>query len=340
MLISKRMGAVALMLLALTAGLALAQDAAPKAKKAAPAKAKAAAPAPAADEQEKPFTYSGPTRTIVGKVTLGKGSEPFKDWASCEGYIVAVPPQPPAEVIKQGRDAAMKWIKEQANTPAGKTYDAIKEYQKPFKLGPDGGFKIENAPLGQLGVVIRIIAPASQDDGPPDTLTGTRKLFQVDAGKGPFELGALSVVVPKEIKVGVEAPDFKVKTLEGKEISLKSLRGKFVLLDFWATWCGPCVGEVPNFKTAFDKFSKDPRFVMLSLSLDQDIEAPKKFVKDKGIGWLQGFLGDWEKDEVSKLYGVTGIPATFLVGPDGKVVARGLRGEALLPGIEKALGKK
>ena len=117
---------------------------------------------------------------------------------------------------------------------------------------------------------------------------------------------------------------------------------KYVLLDFWATWCGPCTGETPNLKAVFEQYGKRDDFVMMGLSLDQDKEKPIAYAKEKGTGWIDGFLGDWGKDEVTKKYGVRGIPSIWLIGPDGKVVAKGLRGEGILEAVRTVLeeGKK
>jgi len=77
---------------------------------------------------------------------------------------------------------------------------------------------------------------------------------------------------------------------------------------------------------------------MISLSLDTDQDAPRKFAKEKKTAWIQGFLGDWSQDNVTKAYGVDGIPEMFLVGPDGRIVARGMRGVAIKQAVERALG--
>jgi len=148
------------------------------------------------------------------------------------------------------------------------------------------------------------------------------------------------VVREEKVKVGQEAPLFEVKTVDGKEVKLADFKGKYVLLDFWATWCGPCRGETPNLKAVFEKYGKREDFAMIGLSLDKEVEKPMTYAKQNGCEWVDGFLGDWGKDEVTKKYGVSGIPSIWLIGPDGKVVASRLRGDGIMQAVSAALDNK
>jgi peroxiredoxin len=138
---------------------------------------------------------------------------------------------------------------------------------------------------------------------------------------------------------GDEAPDFEVRKLDGSSVRLADFRGKYVLLDFWATWCGPCRAETPNLKGVYDAYGKDPKFAMLGLSLDKAVEAPKDYARTEGIAWHQGFLGDWSKATLPARYGVEGIPAIFLIDPGGKIVSTDLRGAEIGKAVAAALGK-
>jgi len=139
------------------------------------------------------------------------------------------------------------------------------------------------------------------------------------------------------LKVGAYAPPFEAKTLEGKPLSSKTYSGKWILLDFWATWCGPCRGEVPHMKDVYQEFGKDPHFVMISLTIDDTMLPPKQYTKENELKWVQGFLGMGWKAPLLKLYGIHGIPAIYLISPEGKVVARGLRGDEIKKAVAKAL---
>jgi len=136
-------------------------------------------------------------------------------------------------------------------------------------------------------------------------------------------------VKQEPVVVGSEAPEISLNTPEGKTITLSSLRGKVVLIDFWASWCGPCRNEMPNVVEAYNKF-KNKGFTVYSVSLDKDGEAWKKSIKALGMPWENQVsdLKFWNC-EAAVRYGVNGIPATFLIDQKGIVIATNLRGAAL-----------
>ena len=136
--------------------------------------------------------------------------------------------------------------------------------------------------------------------------------------------------------IGKEAPEFALPDTKGKMVRLSSFRGKYILLDFWASWCGPCRQESPNVVRAYNKY-KGSKFDILSVSLDNDKAAWLKAIDKDGLTWTHvSDLTAWESSVV-KLYQVEGIPATFLLDPNGIVVARDLRGEELDKKLEELL---
>ncbi|MES2680375.1 MAG: redoxin domain-containing protein [Bacteroidota bacterium] len=128
--------------------------------------------------------------------------------------------------------------------------------------------------------------------------------------------------------VGQPAPDIKLPSPDGKEIALSSLKGKVVLIDFWASWCGPCRKEMPNVVKAYAKF-KNKGFEIYGVSLDKDKESWLEAVKSDGITWPQVSDLQFWNSEVVKLYSIEGIPYTVLLDKEGMIIAKNLRGADL-----------
>ena len=135
--------------------------------------------------------------------------------------------------------------------------------------------------------------------------------------------------------IGNEAPDFTLLTKDGKEIKLSSFRGKYVLVDFWASWCQPCRRENPNSVKVYKQYNSKG-FEILGVSLDKDRDAWIKAIKDDGLSWTQVIDPD---GNVANQYHVNSIPSTFLLDKEGKIIAKNLRGEALNKQVEKLLNK-
>lgn len=169
----------------------------------------------------------------------------------------------------------------------------------------------------------------------PDTQPGKNADEILDQVKAQGE----AKKIRKSLVDGAKFPDFDEKDVEGKPLSVSSYKGKVVLVDFWATWCPPCMGELPNVQKAYETHHKDG-FEIVGISLDQDEKKLKNFLKEKNMTWQQycDFKG-WGNKLAAK-YGVQSIPATYLLDREGKIIGQDLRGEALEQALSKELAKK
>ena len=143
-----------------------------------------------------------------------------------------------------------------------------------------------------------------------------------------------SLAKMKITAIGQMAPDFTQNDPDGKPVKLSDFRGKYLLVDFWAKWCGPCRAENPNVVKAYNKY-KNKNFTILGVSLDRNKEDWLQAIKDDGLTWTHvSDLKYWD-NEVAKMYGIRAIPSNLLLDKTGKIVGRNLRGDKL----EEALAK-
>jgi len=141
-------------------------------------------------------------------------------------------------------------------------------------------------------------------------------------------------------KVGDIAVDFSLPDSTGKMVKLNNFRGKYVLLDFWATWCIPCMEEMPNVASAYRKY-QDKNFTVLGVSLDRPDTRLlwEKTIKEKNMEWTQVSDLKWWNSEAALLYNVQGVPANFLIDPTGKIIELNLRGAALQQKLAEIFNK-
>ena len=155
-----------------------------------------------------------------------------------------------------------------------------------------------------------------------------REIAMIHEEKGNAELSKTYSLKadPKLEMIGKLAPDFSLIDINGNPISIKEYRGKVVLLDFWATWCGPCIAEMPNVKKIYDTH-KDMGFVVIGINLYNDASEVHDFLIECELPWRQ--VCDQQESPLKKLFQIRGIPSLWLIDRDGKVISYKARGAEL-----------
>ena len=319
-------------------------------------------------------SLGGGGRPVVGRVAWADGSEkggpvPLRDAS------LSTRTDPEAE--RALREEAMALLPEgfQAWSPEakqawveGEGAELVAEFEErdrrrraehvrlALEVRPDGGFRLENVPPGAY----RLTAVAEGPDPRNWNEDGGKGSIDVDVPPlpegadylaDPLDVGVVEVAEATPAPgVGDVAPAFEAALLpaavpEGGTVDADALprfrladhAGDVVLLDFWATWCGPCLAEMPNLKEVWSEVGGDGGFAMVSLSLDGTATEPTAYARREGLGWTQAYAGEWGSTDTPDRYGVRGIPSLWLIGRDGRVLAKGLRGAAILPAVRAAL---
>ena len=178
-----------------------------------------------------------------------------------------------------------------------------------------------------VSAYITLVQLANQIEGPElDTIVAK---FPPEISKSEYVIKLKEITEGmKKTGVGAVAPDFTMNDPEGKPIQLSSLRGKVVMLDFWASWCGPCRQENPNVVKLYQKYH-DKGFEILGVSLDKTKEDWIKAIKADQLNWLHVSDLQFWQNTAARLYSVKEIPQSFLLDKEGKIIAKGLRGDQL-----------
>lgn len=169
----------------------------------------------------------------------------------------------------------------------------------------------------------------------PETPQGQKVDSMLEAVQKQVEANKIK----KALVVGAVFPDWQEKDLNGNPLTIAQFKGKVVLLDFWATWCGPCIAELPSVLETYEKYNKQG-FEIIGISLDRDEEKLTSFIRERKMTWPQYYDGQGWQNKLAVKYGVQSIPATYLLDGEGKIVAMDLRGPALGKAVGELLEKK
>lgn len=210
-------------------------------------------------------------------------------------------------------------------------------------LAPTGALPLDRNADGRISRNFEMVRL-----GEPFNFTGKTYVLEVKDGKlalskSDKELPELPL--PPDLRIGKSALEFTATTMDGREVHFpKDYKGKLVMLDFWATWCGPCIREIPNMKKAYDEHHENG-FEILGISFDQENmeEKVKEFLEKRELPWAQIYEGKFWDTTLGKMHDVSGIPFVLLVdGDSGEIVgtAQELRGEGLSEYIAGQLQKK
>jgi peroxiredoxin len=168
-------------------------------------------------------------------------------------------------------------------------------------------------------------------------LPGSPYLISLNNQIAKTKTGNSATAPPEKVAIGSKAPELNLNDLNGQSVPLSSLKGKYVLIDFWASWCGPCRRENPNVKKMYSKYKKE-NFEIYGVSLDNDKNRWKQAIEQDGLEWLHvSDLKKWNS-VAAQIYGVRSIPYTALLDPEGNVIGTKLRGLSLENKMKEIFG--
>lgn len=202
----------------------------------------------------------------------------------------------------------------------------------------DGKFPKEPSEEGMAWMLVSNACLAEDDfDGAEKALHKAVAVKGIELGMKESAEGMIArLETMKKLKIGAEAIYFKTTDIAGKEISPTDYRGRVVLLDFWATWCAPCLAEMPNVKKVYSTYH-EKGFDIIGVSMDNNRDALDSYLKEQNVTWRQIYDGKGWQAEVGQRYAVSSIPSTFLIDKQGRIRYKNLRGNELEKAVEKLL---
>jgi thiol-disulfide isomerase/thioredoxin len=279
--------------------------------------------------------YGGLGRPVVGRVVVNDPAVPITPGLLRQNHFETATDEATSGVSRKETDGARASDLDQRGARLSEVWF--------IGFETNGSFRLDNVKSGTYELYIGL---KDTDPNARELRGQVRMKVHVPEIAGgvsdePLDLGTLTIDVHPEERVELgdfgEAPDFDLLTSDGGRVTLHSQRGKCVLLDFWATWCGPCIREIPYLKEVHDAFGRSPRLVLVGVNIDEKEDTWRKAVAAHKLEWTQGYAGPPKEGGVTSKYAVDGYPAIFLINPEGRIIARNLRGKSTFAAVNKAL---
>jgi thiol-disulfide isomerase/thioredoxin len=272
------------------------------------------------------LTLGGSGRPVTGKLTRGRDAESVElpRWGTLRV------PMPiylrPANWTKLNDTEKRLLMDAFHESPVYKAYTS-EPTQYAVDIQRDGTFRAEDVPAGKYLLDINVQARIPEDQNGYHIVASAGKEVTVPEMAGgtmaeALDIGTVEMHTTYRPKAGEQAPAYEAVTYEGGKWRLADMKGKYVLLDFWATWCGPCITEMEHLRELDATLGKAGKLAVVSVSVDDRIEAPKAFLGIHEYPWRQAFGGTLDGKSAWSVIGVEGIPSLWLIGPDGKILAK------------------
>lgn len=278
-------------------------------------------------------TLGGNGIDVTGQLVVENRPANF-DYHFALNYLVALRPGIELPQSLPGKDFNWKrgWSGAWHSTPEGKTYLNTLEHWF-VKPDSDGHFCISGVQPGEYDFAVNLYG--STEGCLVHPMAQRVVHFSVKPGDTALDLGQLPIPSFTLPKVGDVASDFSFETPSGKKMDLAALRGNYVLVDFWATWCAPCVAKLDQVEHVREQFAGDKPLVIVGANLDSDRQRARDFLKAKPLPWQHALLGDWSSTDVPRRFAIASVPAYVLIDPDGRIVAQEFSLEAIEAKLEQ-----
>jgi thiol-disulfide isomerase/thioredoxin len=279
---------------------------------------------------------------VRGRVRPSGELAPKLDMNYCLNYLLkrTAGIDPPSPIARAGFDWRNGWSFDLTNSQEGRGFLSTL-FHHFVKFQSDGTFAIHGVTPGDYQFAISVYEPPEGCLVDPVGLKVVEfKVTEADEERGELDLGMIDVEVKLGPQVGEPFPTFRYGIPSSDEVhSVSDWRGRYVLVDFWATWCGPCIAHLPELGAVAKRL--DPkRATVLSICLDEDLEQAKAFMATKEMDWPRGLLGERDNPLVRQQLGVSSVPICFVLDPEGKLVHRSFRLDEAVAALYAALEGK